>query len=55
MPSKPAAGETRIEHVQCEMESQRVILSANDDHQSQPAMVSLCPFQNLPLGLELGY
>ena len=41
MPSKP--GETRVEHVQCEMEPERAILSVNDDHQSPSAMVSLCP------------
>lgn len=41
MPSKP--GETRVEHVQCEMEPERVILSANEDHQPQSAMVSLFP------------
>ena len=40
-PNKP--GETRVEHVQCEMEPQRVIQSANEDHQSLSAMVSLCP------------
>ena len=40
-PSKP--GETRVEHVQCEMEPERVIQSANEDHQPRSAMVSLCP------------
>ena len=40
-PSKP--GETRVGHVQREMEPERVIQSANEDHQPQSAMVSLCP------------
>lgn len=39
-PSKP--GETRVEHVQHEMEPERVIQSSNEDHQPQSAMASLC-------------
>ena len=39
-PSIDRPGEARVEHI---LEPQRVIQSANEDHQPQPAIVSLCP------------
>ncbi|MCG8622860.1 MAG: hypothetical protein MJE68_12805, partial [Proteobacteria bacterium] len=40
---------TRVEHVQCEMEPEKVIQSANEDHQPQSAMVSFFVYNILSL------